>query len=329
MFAQLRIWMKRLGQTKCPPLTLKLLPASLLLAAGVAAAQQDFSKVQIKVTKVAGTVYMLEGAGGNIGVSVGEDGVVLVDDQFAPLAPKIREAVKGITDKPIKFVINTHFHGDHTGGNAQFSSEAPIIAQENVRKRLKEGGLVAGTEVRPASKEALPVITFNDRATVHLNGEDIRAIHFPHGHTDGDSVIFFPQSNVVHMGDDFVTYGFPFVDVRSGGSVSGMIAGVEKVLSLTPPQAKIIPGHGPLSTPADVRKSVQMLKETRALVAQAADQGKSADQMKQDHLLAKYEEMGKGFIKTEVWIDLLYAEVAQKSDAEADYQNHGHADEQK
>jgi len=321
--------MKRLGQTKCPPLTLKLLPASLLLAAGVAAAQQDFSKVQIKVTKVAGTVYMLEGAGGNIGVSVGEDGVVLVDDQFAPLAPKIREAVKGITDKPIKFVINTHFHGDHTGGNAQFSSEAPIIAQENVRKRLKEGGLVAGTEVRPASKEALPVITFNDRATVHLNGEDIRAIHFPHGHTDGDSVIFFPQSNVVHMGDDFVTYGFPFVDVRSGGSVSGMIAGVEKVLSLTPPQAKIIPGHGPLSTPADVRKSVQMLKETRALVAQAADQGKSADQMKQDHLLAKYEEMGKGFIKTEVWIDLLYAEVAQKSDAEADYQNHGHADEQK
>jgi len=259
--------MKRCAQTKCPPLTLKLLPFSLLLAAGIAAAQQDFSKVQIKVTKVAGTVYMLEGAGGNIEVSVGEDGVVLVDDQFAPLAPKIREALKGITDKPIKFVLNTHFHGDHTGGNTQFSSEAPIIAQENVRKRLKEGGMVAGTEVKPASKEALPVITFNDRATVHLNGEDIRAIHFPNGHTDGDSVIFFPQSNVVHMGDDFVTYGFPFVDVRSGGSVSGMIAGVEKVLSMTPQDAKIIPGHGPLSTPADVRKFVQMLKETRALVA--------------------------------------------------------------
>ena len=134
--------MKRLGQTKRPSLTLKLLPVSLLLAAGVASGQQDFSKVQIKVTKVAGTVYMLEGAGGNIGVSVGEDGVVLVDDQFAPLAPKIREALKGITDKPIRFVLNTHFHGDHTGGNAQFGSEAPIIAQENVRKRLKEGGIV-------------------------------------------------------------------------------------------------------------------------------------------------------------------------------------------
>ena len=174
--------------------------------------------MQMKLTKVGGTVYMLEGAGGNIGVSVGEDGIVLVDDQFAPLAPKIREALKGLTDKPIKFVLNTHFHGDHTGGNAQFGAEAPIIAQENVRKRLKEGGAVAGSEAKPAPKEALPVITFNDRATVHLNGEDIRAIHFPHGHTDGDSIIFFPQSNVVHMGDDFVTYGFPFVDVRSGAA---------------------------------------------------------------------------------------------------------------
>jgi glyoxylase-like metal-dependent hydrolase (beta-lactamase superfamily II) len=329
MFARKRIWTKGPGQAKRRPLTLKLLPLGLLLAAGVAAAQQDFSQVQIKVTKVAGTVYMLEGAGGNIGVSVGEDGVVLVDDQFAPLAPKIREALKGITDKPIKFVLNTHFHGDHTGGNAQFSSEAPIIAQENVRKRLKEGGIVAGREVKPASKEALPVITFNDRATVHLNGEDIRAIHFPNGHTDGDSVIFFPQSNVVHMGDDFVTYGFPFVDAQSGGSVSGMIAGVEKVLSMTPPDVKIIPGHGPLSTPEDMRKFVQMLKETRVLVAQAANQGKSAGQMKQEHLLARYEELGKGFIKTEAWIDLLYAEATQKAGAAAPYQDHGHADERK
>src|SRR5258708_11755098 len=147
-----------------------------LVTLAPAVAQQDFSKVQIKVTKVAGTVYMLEGSGGNIGVSVGEDGIVLVDDQFAPLAPKIKEALKGISDKPVRFVLNTHFHGDHTGGNAQFSSEAPIIAHENVRKRLKEGVTVNGNPVPPAPKEALPVITFNDRATVHLNGEDIRAI---------------------------------------------------------------------------------------------------------------------------------------------------------
>lgn len=304
-----------------------LLVGLLFLAAHPTVAQQDFSKVEIKVTKVAGTVYMLEGAGGNIGVSVGEDGVVLVDDQFAPLAPKIREALKGITDKPIKFVLNTHFHGDHTGGNAQFSSEAPIIAHENVRKRLKEGGTVAGSEVKPAAKEALPVITFNDRATVHLNGEDIRAIHFPNGHTDGDSVIFFTESKVVHMGDDFVTYGFPFVDVRSGGSVAGMIAGVEKVLSMVPPEVKVIPGHGPLCTPEDVRKFAQMLKDTRALVAEAASQGKTADQMKQDRVLSKYEDLGKGFIKTDAWIDLLYAEVTKKAGTAGVYRNHGHMEE--
>src|SRR5262249_21363607 len=154
------------------------------------------------------------------------------------------------------------FHGDHTGGNAEFATEATIIAHENVRKRLKDGGTVAGNDVKPAPKAALPVVTFNDRATVHLNGEGIRAIHFPNGHTDGDSVIFFTQSKVVHMGDDFVTYGFPFVDVSSGGSVSGMIDGLEKVLSLVPADVKVIPGHGPLSTTSDVRKFVDMLKET-------------------------------------------------------------------
>jgi glyoxylase-like metal-dependent hydrolase (beta-lactamase superfamily II) len=273
--------------------------------------QQDFSKVQIKVTKVSGTVYMLEGSGGNIGVSIGTDGIVIVDDQFAPLAPKIKEALKGISDRPIKFVINTHFHGDHAGGNSEFGATSTIIAHDNVRKRLKEGGQVGGADVKPAPKEALPVITFHDRVSVHLNGEDIRAIHFPNGHTDGDSVIFFTESKVVHMGDDFVTYGLPFVDVANGGSVIGMIAGIEKVLGMIPPDTKIIPGHGPLSTPADMRKYLDMLKDTRALVAQAIKDGKSADQMKTDHLLAKYEDLGKGFIKTDAWIDLLYKEVTR------------------
>lgn len=310
-------------------LTLKPLTLSVVLALTVSSwAQQDFSKVEIKVNKVAGSVYMLEGSGGNIGVSVGDDGIVIVDDQFAPLAPKIKAALKGITDKPLRFVINTHFHGDHTGGNAEFSSEATIIAHDNVRKRLLEGGAVLGGAVSPSPKEALPVITFNDRATVHLNGEDIRAIHFPNGHTDGDSVIFFPKSNVVHMGDDFVTYGFPFVDVHNGGSISGMIAGVEKVLTMVPEDVKIIPGHGPISTPADVRKFVDMLKDTRALVAKAAADGKTAEQMKSDHVLAKYEELGKGFIKTDAWIDLLLADIQQNPKAAPAYQAHGHADEQ-
>jgi len=290
-------------------------------------AQQDFDQVQIKVTKVAGTVYLLEGSGGNIGVSVGEDGIVIVDDQFAPLAPKIKAALRGITDKPIKFVLNTHFHGDHTGGNAVFGAEAPIVAHENVRQRLQEGTKVMGGEVKPSPKEALPVITFNERATVHINGEDIRAIHLPSGHTDGDSVIFFTQSKVVHMGDDFVTYGFPFVDVANGGSVKGMIAAVEKVLGMVPADVKIIPGHGPLSTPADVRRFVDMLKETRALVEQAVRQGKTPSQMKQDKILAKYDDLGKGFIKPDAWIDTLYAEIVPKPTGLLQYHNHGHADE--
>jgi len=286
--------------------------APFLFAAVALAAEPDYSKVEIKATKVAGSVYMLQGAGGSIGVCVGDDGIVIVDDQFAPLASKIRAALKDISDKPLKFVINTHFHGDHTGGNAEFSREATIIAHDNVRKRLQDGGKVGGGEVKPAAREALPIITFNDRTTVHVNDEEIRAIHFPHGHTDGDSVILFTHANVVHMGDDFVTYGFPFVDTYNGGSVSGMIAGVEKVLSMIPPDAKIIPGHGPLSTPEDMRKFVQMLKDTRALVADAVKEGKTIQQMKQDHLLAKYAEKGKGFIKEDGWIDVLYADVTAK-----------------
>ncbi|HEU5404141.1 MAG TPA: MBL fold metallo-hydrolase, partial [Terriglobales bacterium] len=174
-----------------------LCAAVLLFASLISAQDQDFSKVQIKLHKVNGNVYMLEGAGGNIGVSVGEDGIVIVDDQYAPLADKIREALKGIADKPVRFVINTHYHGDHTGGNLEFQKTAPIIAQDNVRKRLEEG-IVAGNggavthESKPQSAGALPIITFDHQVTVHLNGEDIRALHMPAGHTDGDSVIFFP-----------------------------------------------------------------------------------------------------------------------------------------
>jgi cyclase len=291
-----------------------LVLGALVLSVGIATvrSQQDFSKVEIKVTKVAGSVYMLEGAGGNIGVCAGEDGIAIVDDQFAPLANKIKAALKGIADKPVKFVLNTHFHGDHSGGNAEFGADGTIIAHENVRKRLKEGGKVAGNEVKPADKTALPVITFEQGATVHFNGEDIRAIHFPHGHTDGDSVIIFKEANVIHMGDDFVTYGFPFVDVASGGSVSGMISACEKVLEMAGPTVKIIPGHGPLSTPVDLRKFLEMLKSTRGLVAEGLKAGKSPAQMKADHLLAKYEDLGKGFIKTDAWIDVLCQDINAK-----------------
>src|SRR5271167_4277709 len=272
---------------------------------------QDFSKVQIKVTKVAGNVYMLEGAGGNIGASVGDDGIVIVDDQYAPLADKIQAALKGITDKPVRFIINTHYHGDHTGGNAYFQKQAPIIAHDNVRKRLETGsaagnGSSVHMDMKAAAKEALPIITFDHDVTVHLNGEDIRALFFPAGHTDGDSIIFFPKSNVVHMGDDFVTYGFPFIDVDSGGSINGMIDGVEKVIAQVPADVKIIPGHGPISSVDDVRAFLTMLKATREAVKKALKDGKSLDQMKQAKLLDPWKKYSGDFINEDAFLETLY-----------------------
>jgi cyclase len=298
---------------------MKRMALALLLAASAAMAQQpDFGKVQIKVTKVAGSVYMLQGAGGNIGVSVGEDGIVIVDDQFAPLAEKIQAALKGITDKPVRFIINTHWHFDHTGGNGYFGKQGTIIAQDNVRERLVAGGKILGNEVKPASPQELPIITFNDRLTVHANGEDIRAIHFPHGHTDGDSVIFFPRSNVVHMGDDFVTYGFPFIDLESGGSVRGMIAACEKVLATVPADVKVIPGHGGLSTVADLKPYVAMLEDAAARVEKGIQEGKTAEQMKREKVLAGYESWGgEGkFITTDKFIDTLYEDLTGKKSGE-------------
>jgi glyoxylase-like metal-dependent hydrolase (beta-lactamase superfamily II) len=286
--------------------------AGLWLVGCMAAAQeQDFSKVQMKVSKVAGNVYMLEGAGGNIGASVGEDGIVIVDDQYAPLADKIQAALKGITDKPVRFIINTHYHGDHTGGNAYFQKQAPIIAHDNVRKRLETGGAAGNggsvhMDVKPASKDALPIITFDHDVTVHLNGEDIRALYFPAGHTDGDSVIFFPKSNVVHMGDDFVTYGFPFIDVDSGGSINGMIDGVEKVIAQVPPDVKIIPGHGPVSSLDDVRAYLKMLNDTRDAVQSALHRGKSLDQMKEMKLLDPWKKFSGDFISEDAFLETLY-----------------------
>ena len=283
----------------------------LLAASAAFAQQQDFSKVQVKVTKVAGSVYMLEGAGGNIGVSVGDDGIVIVDDQFAPLADRIQAALKGITDKPVRFIINTHWHFDHTGGNGYFGKQGTIIAQDNVRERLAAGGKILGMEVKPASPAELPIITFNDRLTVHANGEDIRAIHFPHGHTDGDSVIFFPRSNVVHMGDDFVTYGFPFIDLESGGSVRGMIAACEKVLATVPADVKVIPGHGGLSTVAELKPYVAMLKDAAARVEKGIKAGKTAGELKAEKVLAGYESWGgEGkFVTTDKFIDTLYDDL--------------------
>ena len=281
------------------------------LVAGVAAAQQqDFSKVEIKVTKVSGSVYMLVGAGGNIGVSVGDDGIVVVDDQFAPLADKIQAALKGITDKPVRFVINTHWHGDHTGGNEAFGKLGTLIAQENVRKRLESGGKVLGNDIKPAPKGALPIITFDHDVTIHLNGEDVKALHFPSGHTDGDSVIYFTQSNVVHMGDDFFSGSFPFIDLDSGGSIKGMILAVDAVVAQSKADTKFIPGHGPLSTIDDLRAYASMLRDCEGIVEDGIRHGKTLDQLKQEKVLAKYDKWGKGFITTDRFLETIFHDLS-------------------
>jgi len=302
--------------------------ASALLAppAGVNAQEPpDLSKAEIKVTHVAGNIYMLEGSdAGNIAASVGEDGIVLVDDEYAPLAEKIAAALKGlgVTDKPVRFIINTHYHFDHTGGNLPFADAgATLIAHDNVRTRLASGG-TAGTggsmhfeEVKRA-QGALPVITFDRDVSVHLNGEDIRALHYPAGHTDGDAVIFFSKANVVHMGDDYVQYGFPFIDVRSGGSVRGMIAACEATLAAVPADVKIIPGHGAVSNPAEVREYVQMLKDTSAVVEKALRAGRTLDQMKEDKILARWSaKYSNDFIDTNSFIDTLYYSLTNQRDA--------------
>jgi cyclase len=291
-----------------------ILGIALLVCGGLRAQDKDFSKVEIKVTKVSGNIYMLEGDGGNIAASVGEDGIVIVDDQYAPLADKIQAALKNlkITDKPVRFVINTHYHGDHTGGNLPFAnSGSTLIAHDNVRKRLETGGTASNggsikMEAKPAPKGALPVITFDHDVTVHLNGEEIRALHFPAGHTDGDAIIFFPKNNVVHMGDDFVRYGFPFIDVSSGGSVQGMIAAMEKCSAQLPPDVKVIPGHGALSNLDDVREFTKMLKETSAVVQKALDEHKTVEQMKQEKILAPWAKWSSEFLDADKFIETLY-----------------------
>jgi cyclase len=275
----------------------------------VAAQQQDFSQVQIKATPVAGKIHMLVGAGGNIGVSVGSDGILIVDDQFAPLAEKIRAALKGLGDGKLKFVLNTHWHGDHTGGNANFSKDASIIAHDNVRKRLAKGQMLRGQKVEAAPAEALPVITFGESLSVHFNGEEIKVIHFPHGHTDGDSVIFFTGSNVVHMGDTFFAGRFPFVDRESGGSVQGLVENIGKVIAQLPADVKVIPGHGPLSALNDLKNYHRMLTETVGVVRQKIDAGKTLEEIKAEGLPEEWKEWGTGFINTDLWLESIHASL--------------------
>lgn len=290
---------------------LLLLALACLCLTNQARAQRDFSKVEIKATKVAGNVYMLEGAGGNIGVSVGPDGLLIVDDQFAPLAEKIRAALQKLSDGKLRYILNTHWHGDHTGGNVKFGAEGTIIAHDNVRKRLAAHQEVKDEKSTALPAVALPVITFNHTLTVHFNGEEIRALHLPHGHTDGDSVILFTKSQVVHMGDDFFAGRFPFVDLESGGDVEGLVRNVEQVIGQLPTGVKIIPGHGPVSTIEDLRNYQRMLVETTNIIRGRMTAGQTLEQIKAAGLPETWKDWGSGFIKTEQWIETVYRSLSK------------------
>lgn len=277
---------------------------------------QDFSKVEIKMTKVSGNVYMLEGAGGNIAASLGDDGILMVDTEYAPLAAKIQAALKGIgiTDKPVRFVVNTHYHSDHSNGNAAFAAAgATILANENLRKRLEEGSSIGNgpggsinIKQAPQPKEALPVITYDDGVNIFLNGEEIEVRHMPAAHTDGDSVVFFATNKVLHMGDIFVRYGFPFIDVNGGGSIQGMIAACDKALAEFPPDTKVIPGHGALATMDDLRTYDQMLKDTTAAVQKALDDHETPAQMKDENILAPWQKLSGNFVNSDAFLDEIY-----------------------
>ncbi len=285
--------------------------AMSFISVSQAHAQQDFSSITIKTHHVAGNIYMLEGRGGNIGVSAGLDGLLMIDDQFAPLSEKIQTALDKLNKGKLKYLLNTHWHGDHTGSNEAFGQYASIIAHTNVRARLATKQLLFGREVGPLPKQALPVITFDDSLSIHFNGEEIKALHLPHGHTDGDIVILFTKSNVVHMGDLMFAGMFPFVDLDHGGHVVGVARNVATVIEKLPEDVRIIPGHGPISTLDDLKAYHAMLLGTIDIVRKEIQGGKSLEDIKNAGLPAEWDKWGGGFIKTNAWLEAIYKSLQQ------------------
>ena len=284
-----------------------ILLCSLLLSFPALA---QFEDVTIKSTHVGGSIHMLEGRGGNLGLSVGEDGVFLVDDQYAPLTDRILVAIRALSDAPVRFVINTHWHSDHTGGNEQLGAGGSVVvAHDNVRERMSTDQFMAAfkREVPASPNAALPLVTFNDRITFHFNGEAIRVYHVAAAHTDGDSIIHFPESNVIHMGDNFFSQTYPFIDRSSGGSVQGMIGAVTLGLGLCDSKTMVIPGHGQLSNCAELEDYGEMLSDVSDAVQALIDQGKSLQEVIDARPTADFDEKrGEGWIKPDKFTEFIY-----------------------
>jgi glyoxylase-like metal-dependent hydrolase (beta-lactamase superfamily II) len=283
--------------------------AALAIAVAAPALAQDFSKVEISTEKLNDTTYLLIGAGGNIGVSAGEDALFIIDDQYAPMTPKIVAALAAISPKPVRFVLNTHWHFDHTGGNENFGKAgALIVAHDNVRKRMNSEQFIEFLRMteKPSPKAALPVVTFGADMTFHINGEEIRALHVPRAHTDGDSIVHFVKGDIVHMGDTFFNGMYPFIDTSSGGNVDGVIACADRVLAMGSDKLRIIPGHGPLATKADLKAYRDMLATVSGRIKQMIREGKKLEEITASGVSADYDEKwGKGFIKANKFAEMI------------------------
>jgi glyoxylase-like metal-dependent hydrolase (beta-lactamase superfamily II) len=306
---------------------LKLFPWLILLILGIDVAYGstrfdpekmlgiEFEKVEIETIKVASGIYLLKGAGGNIGACIGDDGVLLIDDQFAPLSAKVKAAIATISDKPIRFVLNTHYHPDHIGGNEYMAERgAVIIAHNNVRKRLSTTTFnqTIQAELPPVPEGALPVVTYSDTISFYINGEEVHAFHVPPAHTDGDSFVHFIQADVIHAGDVFRTSSYPVVDVAAGGSYEGIINGYARLLEMAGPDTKIIPGHGEISSRFEIESQYQMLMTIRDRIQTAVNAGKSLAEVQAMRPTSEYDEVwGGGRISAESIVKIVFNELAQ------------------